>query len=49
MRKIAILLLVLLALTQVATAIEFTGSYAEAKAQAASSNKPLLLDFYAEW
>jgi hypothetical protein len=49
MKKLAIILLVLLATTQVATAIEFTGSYADAKAQAASQNRPLLLEFSAEW
>ncbi|HBZ00374.1 MAG TPA: hypothetical protein DEO84_03535, partial [candidate division Zixibacteria bacterium] len=49
MKKISILMLILLALTQVAAAAEFTGTYAEAKAQAASQNKPLLLDFFADW
>ncbi len=49
MKKIALVAMVLLALAQVAAASEFTGTYADAKAQAASLGKPLLIDFFAEW
>ena len=49
MKKIALVAMVLLALVQVAAAAEFTGTYAEAKAQAASLGKPILIDFFAEW
>ncbi len=49
MRKIAVLILALLALSQMAAAIEYTGTYADVKTQSASLSKPILLDFYAEW
>jgi hypothetical protein len=49
MKKIASLTLALLFLAQVAVAVEFTGSYADAKAKSASLNKPLLLEFSTDW
>ncbi len=49
MKKIALVAMVLLALVQVAAASEFTGTYADAKAQAASLGMPLLIVFFAEW
>ncbi len=49
MRKTAVVILLLLALGQIALAEEFVGSYADAKAQSARLGKPLLVDFFAEW
>lgn len=49
MKKIAVVILLLLALTQIGAAAEFTGTYAEAKAQAAKLGKPLLVDFSTDW
>ena len=49
MKKIALVIMALLALAQLAAAAEFTGTFAEAKAQAASLGKPILIDFFAEW
>jgi hypothetical protein len=49
MKKIIMIALVILALVQLASAIEFSGTYSEAKAQAAKLGKPLLLEFYTDW
>ncbi len=49
MKKVAIFLLTLLVFCQVAAGMEFTGSYADVKAKSASLDKPILMDFYAEW
>jgi hypothetical protein len=49
MRKIAILALIFLALAQLAAAAEQTGSFADVKTKSAELNKPILLEFYAEW
>lgn len=49
MKKIALVLLILTALAQVALAGEFTGTFAEAKAQSAKLGKPVLVDFFTEW
>jgi thiol-disulfide isomerase/thioredoxin len=50
MRKLLISTLAILAMTIPASAFDHaTGSFAEAKAQAAKIGKPLLIDFFAEW
>ena len=51
MKKTALIMIVLfVALAQSVLALELTtGTYAEAKAKAAELNKPLLLEFYADW
>ncbi len=49
MRKVAILAMALLAMAQLAVAVELTGTYADIKTQAAGLNKPILIDFYADW
>ena len=49
MKKTAIIILVLLAMVQIAWSAEFSGTYTEAKAQATKLGKPLLLDFFADW
>ncbi len=49
MKKIAILTLVFLAMTQLAGAVELTGSFADIKVQSDSLKKPILMDFFAEW
>jgi hypothetical protein len=50
MRKSALVALMLLALTMTASAVDHaTGSFADAKAQAAKLGKPLLIDFFTEW
>jgi hypothetical protein len=49
MKKVAILALMVLALAQLAGAVELTGSFADIKAQSDSLNKPILMEFFAEW
>jgi hypothetical protein len=49
MKKIAIVALAILAFTQIAGAVEYTGAFAEVKAQSVSQNKPILMEFFAEW
>lgn len=51
MKKTAfILAFVLLAAAQSVMALELTeGTFADARARAASLNKPLLVEFYADW
>jgi hypothetical protein len=49
MKKIAIVALALLALTQIAGAVEYTGAFSEVKAQSVSQNKPILMEFFADW
>jgi hypothetical protein len=49
MKKITLVLLIIAALGQVASAGEFTGTFAEAKAQSAKLGKPVLVDFFTEW
>ena len=45
---IAVVLMILMGVP-FAHAATATGTFAEAKAMAARDNKPLLVDFYAEW
>jgi thioredoxin-related protein len=50
MKKTAVIMFVmLLAIAQSVLATEITGTYADAKAEAVSLNKPLLVEFYTEW
>ncbi len=50
MRKSALVAIMLLALTMPACAVnQATGSFADAKAQAAKLGKPILIDFYTDW
>lgn len=49
MRKVVFLTLALLAVSQMALATEYTGSYVDVKAQSASLSKPILMEFYADW
>ncbi len=50
MRKSAlIVLLLIIALSSTVWAIETTGTYEEAKAEAARLGQPLLVDFYTVW
>jgi len=49
MRKSALVVLMLLAMTMSASAAIVTGSFADAKAQSALLGKPLLIDFATDW
>jgi hypothetical protein len=49
MKKLASLMLALLVMAQLAIAVEFTGTYTDARAKSASLNKPLLLEFSTDW
>jgi len=49
MRKSALVVLMLLAMTMSASAAVVTGSFADAKAQAKLLGKPLLIDFATDW
>ena len=50
MKQKILVLMLLLALTSVSSAVDrATGSYADAKSQAAKLGKPLLIDFFTEW
>ena len=49
MKKITIALLLIVVSAQMAMAGEFSGTFAEAKAQSAKLGKPILIDFFTEW
>jgi len=49
MKKIFAIAAALLLLVQAGSAMEFSGSFAEARAQAGKLGKPLLIDFFTEW
>jgi hypothetical protein len=49
MKKIAILALAVMAITQLAGAVELSGSFADIKTKSDSLNKPILMEFFAEW
>jgi hypothetical protein len=50
MKKVALVAVILLTMAQIAGAVvEYTGAFDEVKAQSVSQNKPILMEFFAEW
>ena len=49
MKKLLLVILLAAALTQLAMAVEFSGTFTAAKAQSAKVSKPILVDFFTEW
>jgi hypothetical protein len=49
MKKLVVVILAVAALTQMALAAEFTGTFAAAKARSSEISKPILVDFFTEW